>query len=149
MAIRIPGTIHGGKTCLQPVNLQDLYPTLVDLLGHHVLPHNSIDGHSLRPLLENPDFKQWAWPSITYFGQNWIGLRNEQFRYISYPDGGKELYDHRQDPWELTNLAKDSSFQTTQILFEPFFPDSMAVPIPGRWTTRIKNIEATHSMENH
>jgi hypothetical protein len=38
-------------------------------------------------------------------------VRSERFRYIRYEDGTEELYDHRRDPMEWTNLAGDSQYE--------------------------------------
>lgn len=37
-------------------------------------------------------------------------VRSEDFRYIRYADGSEELYDHRVDPMEWTNLAADELY---------------------------------------
>jgi hypothetical protein len=39
-------------------------------------------------------------------------FRTRDWRRISYADGAKELYDHRTDPDEFRNLAKDPKYQT-------------------------------------
>jgi len=49
-------------------------------------------------------------PGITTYHLNNHGVRTEQFRYIRYADGGEEFYDHNKDPYEWTNLAKDSAY---------------------------------------
>jgi arylsulfatase A-like enzyme len=38
-------------------------------------------------------------------------IRTERFRYTEWLEGkaGRELYDHRSDPDEITNLADDAS----------------------------------------
>ena len=33
-------------------------------------------------------------------------VRSEQWRYIRYANHGEELYDHTNDPYEWTNLAR-------------------------------------------
>ena len=68
-----------------------------------------MDGHSLVPLLQDPQ-AEWAWPAITTFGQNNHAIRSDHWRYIRYTDGTEELYDHRTDPHEFRNLAGDSQF---------------------------------------
>jgi len=35
-------------------------------------------------------------------------LRNKNYRYTVYPDGFEELYNHRIDPNEWTNIASNS-----------------------------------------
>jgi arylsulfatase A-like enzyme len=42
---------------------------------------------------------------ITTFGQNNHAVRTDRWRYIRYADGSEELYDHRNDEYEWTNLA--------------------------------------------
>ena len=40
----------------------------------------------------------------TYF------YRTRDWRYVYYMDGREELYDHRNDPYEWTNLADHKKF---------------------------------------
>ncbi len=52
MIVAAPGTLTAGQSCAALVELLDVYPTLVDLCG---LPGDpSLEGKSLRPLLDNP-----------------------------------------------------------------------------------------------
>ena len=140
MAIMVPGSGHSGTVCNSPVNLLDLYPTFVDYCGNGQGPLQPVDGLSIRPLLEDPE-AEWERPSVTWFGKGWISLRSERFRYIRYPDGTEELYDHSADHWELENLAGDSGYGAVKEEFRAFIPDSMAEAIPGQWTTRMQLIE--------
>ena len=59
------------------------------------------------PLLANKNAK-WHRPALTTHGRNNHGLRTPRWRYIRYADGSEELYDHKADPNEWTNLAGDS-----------------------------------------
>ena len=88
--------------CAQPVSLLDIYPTLLDLCL--VEPDAALDGHSLKPLLQDPEA---AWPhhAITTFGPGNHAVRSRDWRYIRYGDGSEELYDHRSDPNEWHNLT--------------------------------------------
>jgi len=109
LMIRLPRRMKpaGRKgRCDHPVNLLDLYPTLVELCG--LTERTDLDGHSLVPLLKHPDT---AWPhaSITTHGWNCHSLRTKRWRYIRYADGGEELYDHDADPNEWRNLAGDNA----------------------------------------
>jgi arylsulfatase A-like enzyme len=102
-----PGVTKPGGRCTRPVNLLDIYPTLVEL---HGLPAKSgVEGASLVPLLKNPA-ANWERPSLTTFGRNNHSVRSERFRYIRYSDGGEELYDHQTDDLEWNNLAADPSY---------------------------------------
>lgn len=98
-----PG-IQEGRKCSKPVGLIDLYPTVLDLCGE--TPQSSNEGHSLKPLLEDPG-AEWDHVAITTYGRNNHAVRNEHFRYIRYEDGSEELYDHRDDDAEWKNLADD------------------------------------------
>lgn len=100
----VPGVTKPGQRCERTVNLLDLYPTLNELCG---LPaKKGLEGHSLVPLLKNPQ-AAWDHPSLTTHGLENHSLRTERWRYIRYKDGSEELYDHSKDPLEWKNLAKD------------------------------------------
>ncbi|AKQ46180.1 hypothetical protein TH63_11980 [Rufibacter radiotolerans] len=99
--IRLPN----GKayTCPQTVNLVDIYPTLVEYCGLSV-PKQKLDGQSLVAVFKNPKAK-WERPGLTTYGEKYSSVRSERYRYIQYPDGAEELYDHDKDPYEHQNLA--------------------------------------------
>ena len=101
-----PGVAAGGR-CSQPVELLDIYPTLIDLCG---LPaHNPLEGHSLMPQLRDAQAER-PWPAITTHNHDNHGIRTEDWRYIRYADGSEELYDMRKDPNEWRNLADDTHY---------------------------------------
>lgn len=105
--IHVPGSTKPGSQTDAGVTLLDIYPTLVDLSGIDA-PRHPLDGLSLRPLLENADTK-WDRPALTTYGPNNHALRTSRWRYIRWADGSEELYDHKNDPNEWHNIAKDSS----------------------------------------
>jgi len=97
-----PAATETGRRCGRPVNLVDLYPTLVELCG--LSAREGLEGRSLVPLLKKTD-APWSYPSLTTHGRNNHAVRSERWRYIRYSDGAEELYDHDADPLEWTNLA--------------------------------------------
>ena len=102
-----PGVADGNTR--KPVGLIDLYPTLLDLCG---LPSNAAnEGHSLRALLENPDFAGWPHVALTTYGRNNHGIRDERYRYIRYEDGSEEFYDHQDDAQEWNNIVADPTHE--------------------------------------
>ncbi|MFC1766814.1 sulfatase, partial [Planctomycetota bacterium] len=105
-----PG-IAKGQTCQQPVQLLDIYPTLLSLAN--LKADSKHEGHSLKPLLENPDV---AWPHMarSSFGPGNVALISSTYRYIRYNDGSEELYDRLDDPHEWHNLANNP--EKTQVL---------------------------------
>jgi arylsulfatase A-like enzyme len=98
-----------GEHCDRPVNLIDIYPTLIEMCGLKNPPHQ-LDGHSLVPLLKSPD-SAWARSSVTMFGPGNGSLRTDRWRFIRYADGSEELYDLRKDPREWVNLAGQAVHQ--------------------------------------
>ncbi len=112
LIIAAPGLAKNGAT-LEPVELLDLYPTLADLCG--LTPPDNLEGASLRPLLSDPDNAKWEKPAVTQIWHSpkaWgYSLRTDRWRYTEWLEGeaGRELYDHENDPEEITNLASDES----------------------------------------
>jgi len=97
-----PGVTKPGGRCDQPVSLLDIYPTLGALCG---LPRrDDIEGTSLVAQLRDPGCKRIQ-PAVTTWGFNNHAVRTDRWRYIRYHNGDEELYDHRSDPNEFTNLA--------------------------------------------
>ena len=120
LLIRVPGLeSNNGKQVYSPVSLVDLYPTIRDLCDLNTDTKKTslgrdLDGHSLLPLLRDPDNESWAGPSVALSmvsGRNGAVAENKNFavrsrdwRYIRYENGMEELYDHSNDPYEFTNL---------------------------------------------
>ncbi len=97
-----PGVTKPGGRCERTVDFMSIYPTLCDLAGIPTPRH--VEGVSIRKLLAGPR-AEWSTPALTTHGRNNHAVRTEQWRYIRYADGGEELYDERNDPFEWNNLA--------------------------------------------
>ena len=94
--------IPAGTECGKPVGLIDLYPTLCEAVGQE--KPAGLEGGSLMPLLADPK-ADWERMAVTTLEPGSHSVRSENWRYIRYSDGKEELYDHRADPNEWTNLA--------------------------------------------
>lgn len=133
LIIRVPpnvaATLPSGTTpntiCDAPVNLLSLFPTLIELCDLPAKEDN--DGPSLVPLLADPDSKAWDHNSVTYLSRpNSYSISGRRFRYIHYADGGEELYDIKNDPFEFTNLISSVEFVAIVSKFRRLAPRSFA-----------------------
>lgn len=110
------GVTSSGKSCAQPVEMLDLYPTIADYTGFDV--PRQLEGRSLRPLLSDPA-STWDKPAISqvFRSSNAQGysIRTMRWRYTEWNDGkaGRELYDHANDPDEVHNLADLDKYADT------------------------------------
>ena len=50
-------------------------------------------------------------------------IRSRDWRYIRYADGAEELYDHRVDPDEYTNLADDPKHASVKADLARWLPE--------------------------
>ncbi len=97
-----PGLTKPGTRCRRPVDMMDIYPTLIDICG--LSPRNGLEGVSLVPWLKRPEAPKER-PALTTYLRGNHSVRTERWRYIRYSDGTEELYDHDNDEMEWTNLA--------------------------------------------
>lgn len=122
-----PGVARSAR-CAQPVELLDIYPTLIELCG---LPRKGgLEGHSLLPQLTNAKAKR-LWPAITTHNHNNHSVRTEHWRYIRYADGSQELYDHRTDPNEWTNLVARAQYASVLADHDRWIPNFNTPAVPG------------------
>lgn len=119
LLMRGPG-IRAGKTLSGPAMDVDVTRTVLDMAnvkpgrvmdgisllpsakGKKKLPKRNIPLQAMRPLLRFPT-------PVTAFDLPYYGVRTSQYKYIhwSFDGDNVELYDLKQDPDELNNLAKD------------------------------------------
>lgn len=141
---RVPFVIAGpsvvqGESCQQPVSLIDLYPTFIEMAGlpEQPHPHLTLDGHSLMPLLKDPEQGAWSGPKVSLTAvsakdlSQWgakstileavgkpeaqiYSVRSDRFRYIICPDGSSELYDMVDDPYAWTNLSSNPEYASVK-----------------------------------
>ncbi|MEZ5038473.1 MAG: sulfatase [Saprospiraceae bacterium] len=123
-ASKVPLIIAGpglpkNQTCSRPVELLDLYPTLLDLCG---LPANARnEGKSIQALLRNP-VQDWDHAALTTYGWGNHALRTEDYRYILFEDGTEEFYDHQADQNEWTNQSGQQHYQAIKEQLKAQFP---------------------------
>lgn len=106
--VHTPGIARSRKRTPRPVELLDLYPTVVELARLKAPSH--LEGASLVPLLENPlkDWPRAAFSQASRGNGQGRSVRTGRWRYTEWNEGqdGVELYDHRVDPHEYYNQAE-------------------------------------------
>lgn len=133
-----PG-IEPGRVCRKPVELLDVYPTVLALTGHDAdLAH---EGQSLVPLLEDVD-AEWLQLARTSFGPGNVSIRSERYRYVHYNDGTEEFYDHERDPHEWTNRIAEPGLETEIARHRAQLPRNYH-PVLGKGSTGHKAFEAS------
>ena len=114
--IRWPGVTSAGTVCDEPIMTIDYYPTLLEMLGiNGDAGHNeSIDGQSIKRLLENPAATidrslYWHYPHYHAGGDGpYSAVRNGNYRLIEFhEDKSVRLYDLANDLGEQTDLAQE------------------------------------------
>ena len=111
LIINVPGEDYTSKISNSPVELIDIFPTLMDLTN--IITPSHVVGQSLKPIIENKssDVRKNA---LTRWS-NGYSIMTDRFRLTKWDINGDfqyELYDHKFDEQELNNLALDSSYSS-------------------------------------
>ncbi|MFB3826656.1 MAG: sulfatase-like hydrolase/transferase [Bryobacteraceae bacterium] len=110
---RVPLIIAGpgvrrGAVVDDLVSLVDIFPTLMDMAGAQT--PRGLDGHSLMPLLKGQRANRPDWV-LSQYHSNMINtgafmLRRGDWKYIAYAGYEPQLFNLKEDPEEMRNLAK-------------------------------------------
>lgn len=109
--IKVPWLDIAGKRCSTPVSGTDFYPTILELCGLPLHPHEHNDGVSLLPLLRGDTIAErpliWHYPHYgNQGGEPSSIIRLGDWKLIHYyEDGHDELYNLKDDLSETNNLA--------------------------------------------
>ncbi|MEH2178285.1 sulfatase-like hydrolase/transferase [Nostoc sp.] len=129
LVVRGPG-IPAGKKLQEQVGNIDFFPTFTDIAG--VKPPAFVDGRSFLPLLKGttPELPKWRHAFLVEhkLNDNALGddeqlqlqperkhqipkiptyqaIRTQDYTYVEYETGAKELYNIKKDPYQLNNLV--------------------------------------------
>jgi N-acetylglucosamine-6-sulfatase len=118
LIVRGPGIAAGNSVDEIALNI-DLFPTIAELAGIAAPPF--VDGRSVAPLLAGSDRGWRDVALIEGFGNEtesnegtetatppFRALRSKGILYAEYETGERELYDLREDPYELSNIARQA-----------------------------------------
>ena len=104
LIIKSPFKEHQSKKMENIIETVDIYPTLLKLCGIQI--EHKIDGQSFFHGIKNQKVNT---DSLAYsYFKNGISLRTPQYRLTKYfrtEEPTVKLYDHTQDPNEITNIA--------------------------------------------
>ncbi|KEF51816.1 choline-sulfatase [Exophiala aquamarina CBS 119918] len=125
-SVRVPMLISHPKQfnphrVSQSVSTLDLMPTLVDLVGAKLIPGLPVDGISLIPHLYGIGGHDTVFAE--YMGEGTAAplmmIRRGDWKYITCPVDPPQLFNLRNDPKELENMAT-SQDPETQAIFKAF-----------------------------
>ena len=107
LLMRYPKSIKAGTKLRTQVNLVDMMPTLLDFAGQQVA--KGVQGVSIKSLVEGkaaeddrPAFCERGLGNKGGFSRM---IRTKEWKYGIWADGRRELFDLKNDPGEVTNLA--------------------------------------------
>ena len=107
-----PG-VPQGHVCSTPVNLVDIYPTVVETVGaDYTDADESLPGQNLVTIANLPDRDRVVlseYHSVAKTGSTFM-LRNHQYKYVEHIGYPPQLFDMHADPNELVDLAPDPAF---------------------------------------
>jgi N-acetylglucosamine-6-sulfatase len=122
-SLRVPLVMRGpgvprGRTDSRLVSNIDIAPTILDETG--VTPGRVLDGRSLLDLLADPT-AEWGRDILIENGRGangvptYRGIRTYRFVYVDHrTTGEKELYDLKEDPFELHSLDGQERYRQVQ-----------------------------------
>ncbi|MFK5921407.1 MAG: sulfatase [Verrucomicrobiota bacterium] len=124
MMIRYPSLTEGAGIIDQMVLSIDLAPTVLDLANVDESLASKMDGRSLLPLFQAHAPTDWrksflieyntdtVFPRVHKMGYR--AIRTDRWKLIHYLDmeGMDELYDLKNDPYEMKNIITDQQAQT-------------------------------------
>ena len=112
--VRWPAEGLQGAVCDEPMSVVDVAPTLLEMTGAE--PIENCEGRSLVPFLKGQRPNNWQTEAFAEFhGQRFFFTQRimwgERYKYVFNGFDYDELYDLKDDPYELRNLSNDSAYR--------------------------------------
>lgn len=109
LILSVPGVHDHSERTMAPVELIDVYPTLMDLTD--IIAPSHVVGKSLVPLILHE--KESVRGSALTRWRNGYSMKTKRYRITKWGNEGQlgyELYDHIYDQEELNNLVSDTTY---------------------------------------
>ena len=112
-----PGHIEPGSVSEVPTKTEDIYATIVDIVGKKAQPGNPLDGRSLvndfTESLDKPSEVEMHWYFPHYIrNQPGAAIISGEFKFIEFYDPEKmELYNLAEDPGETNDLSDSPEYR--------------------------------------
>jgi arylsulfatase A-like enzyme len=142
LLISVPGQSTAGQSCSQPVELIDVYPTLVELCG--LTEPAAVEGQSLVPLLADPSTphkpaafscRSGGWPD-TPNNDEGVVVHTGQKKFVHWaPFDNHQFYDLSTDPGEYVNLHGDPAHKADVEMHWQLLIDEGLLNCDSFWTT--------------
>ncbi len=124
LIVKGPG-LPAGQRIDHPVTLVDLYPTIMDWYG--LDGEADQPGTSWLPLIKDPGSREKGYAFSEYHGnffkQDWYMLVKGDYKYTYYVNDRPTLYNLKDDPLELCDLAGDDQYGALLRDFEALLRD--------------------------
>ena len=149
-----PGMIKPNSVLEQVIMNVDLAPTFLEIAG--VVPPDQMQGFSFTDLLKgnitgwkrDKVFYEYYWEAAFPQTPTTFAVRSNRFKYIYYNGvwDTNELFDLQNDPYEMNNLVRDSSYRKTGLaLKEELFnwleqTNGLQIPLKKTINTRIDHL---------
>lgn len=104
--MRWPGHLQAGTVTLQPLTVQDLFPTLAAAVGTSVKAETKLDGVNLWDALQGGSVKEH---STFVIAATDCALFDGEWKLIETSDGKRSLFHITQDPYEQTDVYTPSN----------------------------------------
>ncbi len=119
-------SVPAGKRFKKVVLNIDIAPTFADIAG--IKPPRFVDGRSFLPLFQR---RAQPWRRSFMVGRfqlhgleqkeragriRFKALRTSRWTYVEYSGGERELYNHRRDPYQLSNKVREADPALVQAL---------------------------------
>lgn len=104
-----PGYVSAKKQCDFLVNNYDIMPTLLDYVGLESRIPDISPGRSFAAVLKGQDMH---WENVTYYEHFYTrAIRTDCWKYVFRHEEPDDLFDLKNDPLEMNNLAGNSAYQ--------------------------------------